>query len=59
VTAQAESNAGDDVVDAGLVDDVEGGGLVKTARNIVKEMEEDEEEEEEVLPLVWCERHSS
>jgi hypothetical protein len=57
-TAQAEPNTGNDVVDAGLVDDVEGGGVVKIARYIVEEMEEDEEEEE-VLPLVRCKRCSS
>jgi hypothetical protein len=36
------------VVDAGLVDDVEGGGVVKTTRYVVEAMEE----EEKVLPLV-------
>jgi hypothetical protein len=36
------------VVDAGLVDDVEGGGVVKAAWYVMVEMEEDEEEE--ILP---------
>jgi hypothetical protein len=56
VTAHAKPNVVDDVVDAGLEDDVEGGSVVKTTRYVVEEVEEDEEEEE-VLPLVqreWC-----
>jgi hypothetical protein len=52
VSAQAELDAGDDVVDVGLVDDVEGGGMVKTTGYIVEKMDEDEEEEVVVLPLV-------
>lgn len=52
--AQAESSNNDDVVDAGLVDDVEGGGVVKTARYDVEAMEE----EGKVLPLVQHEQHS-
>jgi hypothetical protein len=47
----------DDVVDAGLVDDMEGGGVVKVTSYVVEEMGEDEEEEE-VLPLVLHERRS-
>ena len=47
----------DDVVDAGLVDDMEGGGMVKVTSYVVEEMGEDEEEEE-VLPLVLHERRS-
>jgi hypothetical protein len=50
-SAQAELDASDDVVDVGLMDDVEGGGMVKTTGYIVDEMDEDEEEEV-VLPLV-------
>lgn len=51
VLAQAELALGDDVVDADLVDDVEGGGVARPARYVVEEAEEDEDEEEE-LPLV-------
>jgi hypothetical protein len=57
VPAQTKLAIGGDVVDDDLVDDVEGGGVVKTARYIVEEMGEDEEEEE-VFPLVLHERHS-
>ena len=58
MTAQAELNADDDVVDASLVDDVEGGSVVKMTWYVVEEVEEDEEEEEDVLPLVQCEQRS-
>jgi hypothetical protein len=51
-STQAELDASDDVVDVGLVDDVEGGGMLKTTGYIVEEMDEDEEEEVVVLPLV-------
>lgn len=49
------------MVDAGLMDDVEGGGVVKMTRYVVEEMEEDDEEEG-VLPLVrrkWCSKARS
>jgi hypothetical protein len=47
------------VVDTGLEDVVDGGGVVKRTRYIAKEVEEDvDEEEEDVLPLVQCERLS-
>lgn len=48
VPAQAELAIGDDMIDADLVDDVEGGGVAKTARYVVDEAEEGENEEEEL-----------
>jgi hypothetical protein len=52
VTAQAELKYGDDVVDAGLEDVVEGGSGVKTTRYVMEVVEEDDDEEVVVLPLV-------
>jgi hypothetical protein len=57
MSTQAKLDISDDVVDAGLVDDVEGGGMVKTVRYVGEEMEEDDDDDE-VLPLVRRERRS-
>jgi hypothetical protein len=45
VSARAELAIGNEVVDANLVDEVEGGGVCKSARYVVEDMEEDEEGE--------------
>jgi hypothetical protein len=55
VSTQVELVIGDEVVDADLIDEVEGGGVAKSARYVVEEAEEDEEDEEE-LPLIRRER---
>ena len=51
MSTRAEPTISDEVVDADLVDEVECGGVDKSARYAMEDMKEDEEEEEE-LPLV-------